>query len=100
MSNLISCAAWYVVLPPASRITADCCDRVKRGVAARHPEKYTLDDQELARVSALAHIELEDARKELEAAHKAAGMMGKGAEGEEADDVDEDAEEDESAWVE
>ncbi|EPT05519.1 hypothetical protein FOMPIDRAFT_1155298 [Fomitopsis schrenkii] len=82
MSSLISCATW-----------------VKRAVAARHPEKYTLDDQELARVSALAHIELEDARKELEAAHKAAGMMGKGAEGEEADDVDEDEDQDESAWV-
>lgn len=77
-----------------------CYPRVKRGVAAQHPEKYTLDDKELARVSALAHIELEDARKELEAAHKAAGMMGKGAEGEEADDVDEDEDEDESAWVE
>ncbi|KAH9831545.1 transducin family protein/WD-40 repeat family protein [Rhodofomes roseus] len=80
MSSLISCVSW-----------------VKRGVAARHPGKYVLDDNELARVSALAHIELEDARKELEAAHKAAGTMGKGAEGEEADDVDED--EDESAWV-
>lgn len=70
--------------------------RVKRGVAVQHPEKYVLDDQELQRVSALARIELEDARKELEAAHKAAGLMGVGAEGEEADDADED----ESAWVE
>ncbi|KAH9847491.1 WD40 repeat-like protein [Lenzites betulinus] len=80
MSSLISSAAW-----------------VRRGVAARHPTKYTLDDQELERVSALARVELEDARKELEQAHKAAISMGKGAEGDEADDdVDED---DESAWV-
>ena len=71
--------------------------RVRRGVAARHPTKYVLDDQELERVSALARIELEDARKELEQAHKAAQSMGKGAEGDEADDADED---DESAWVE
>ena len=71
---------------------------MKRGVAARNPEKYVLDDKELERVSALARIELEDAKKELEQAHKAASMMGKGAEGEEADDIDED--DDEDAWVE
>ena len=69
---------------------------MRRGVAAQHPTKYVLDDQELERVSALARIELEDARKELEKAHKAAQAMGKGAEGEEADDADDD----ESAWVE
>ncbi|RPD74959.1 WD40 repeat-like protein [Lentinus tigrinus ALCF2SS1-7] len=79
MSGLISSVAW-----------------VRRGVATRHPQKYVLDDQELERVSALARIELEDARKELEAAHKAAESMGKGAEGDEADDADEN---DESAWV-
>ena len=69
---------------------------MRRGVAAQHPTKYVLDDQELERVSALARIELEDARKELEKAHKAAQAMGKGAEGDEADDADDD----ESAWVE
>nr|VWP00145.1 Uncharacterized protein [Ganoderma boninense] len=79
MSNLISSVAW-----------------VRRGVAAQHPQKYVLDDQELERVSALARIELEDARKELEKAHNAAKSMGKGAEGDEADDAEED---DESAWV-
>ncbi|TBU62809.1 transducin family protein/WD-40 repeat family protein [Dichomitus squalens] len=79
MTSLISSVAW-----------------VRRGVASQHPKKYVLDDQELERVSALARIELEDARKELEKAHKAAQSMGKGAEGEEADDADED---DESAWV-
>lgn len=72
--------------------------RVRRGIAEHHPAKYVLDEQELNRVSALARIELEDARAELEKAHKAAQSMGKGAEGEEADDsIDED---DESAWVE
>ena len=69
--------------------------RVKRGVAAQHPIKYLLDDQELERVSALARIELEDAKKELERAHKAAAAMGKGVEGLDADDGD-----DEGAWVE
>lgn len=71
--------------------------RVKRGVAERHPTKYVLDEEELERVSALARIELEDAKKELERAHKAAKSMGAGAEGSDADDNDED---DESAWVE
>lgn len=80
MSNLISCVAW-----------------VKRGVAAQHPHKYVLDENELGRVSALARIELEDARQELERAHKAAIKMGKGAEGEEADDHDED--QDDQEWV-
>lgn len=70
MSSLISAVAW-----------------VKRGVATRHPQKYVLDDNELQRVSALAHIELEDARVEMERAHKAAQEMGKGAEGDEADDI-------------
>lgn len=75
--------------------------RVKRGVTARNPEKYVLDDKELERVSALARIELDDAKKELERAHKAAGLMGKGAEGEEGDDDDDEEKEGEDgAWVE
>lgn len=82
MSNLISAVSW-----------------VRRGVAAQHPTKYVLDDKELERVSALARIELEDARVELERAHLAAQSMGKGAEGEEADDNAED-EDDEANWVE
>ncbi|KAG2138333.1 transductin family protein/WD-40 repeat family protein [Suillus clintonianus] len=80
MSNLISCVSW-----------------VKRGVSAHQPSKYVLDEKELERVSALARIELEDARVELERAHNAAKSMGKGAEGAEADDADEDGDED--AWV-
>jgi periodic tryptophan protein 1 len=78
MSNLISAVAW-----------------VRRGVSSRHPHKYVLDDKELERVSALARIELEDARVELERAHEAAKMMGRGGEGEEADDQD-----DEENWIE
>lgn len=80
MSNLISCVSW-----------------VKRGVSAHQPSKYVLDDKELERVSALARIELEDARIELERAHNAAKIMGKGAEGAEADDADEDGDDD--GWV-
>ena len=69
---------------------------MKRGVAAQQPSKYNLDEKELERVSALARIELEDARVELERAHEAAKEMGKGAEADEADDHDED----EDGWVE
>ena len=74
--------------------------RVKRGVAAQDPSKYVLDDKELERVSALARIELEDAKLELERAHEAAKLMGKGAEAEEADDGDEVEDEVEDDWVE
>jgi periodic tryptophan protein 1 len=68
---------------------------VKRGVSAQQPSKYVLDDKELERVSALARIELEDARSELERAHAAAKTMGRGAEGDEGDENG-----DEDAWVE
>jgi periodic tryptophan protein 1 len=81
MSNLISAVAW-----------------VRRSVAAQHPEKYVLDDAELARISSLAHIELEDARTELERAQKAARAMEKRGE---EDEAETDAEgRDESDWVE
>ncbi|KAG6851135.1 hypothetical protein H0H93_001015 [Arthromyces matolae] len=80
MSSLISAVAW-----------------VRRGVSEQHPQKYVLDDKELERVSALARIELEDARIELERAHEAAMAMGKGAEEEEADDHEDDN--DEANWV-
>jgi hypothetical protein len=85
--------------------------RVRRGVAAQRPAKYVLDDQELARVSKLARIELEDARTELLRAQEAAATMGRGAELDEADDDDgagdgdgdeagAGADGDEDAWVE
>ena len=85
MSNLISAVAW-----------------VRRGVAAQHADKYVLDDAELARISSLAHIELEDARLELERAQKAAQAMEKrGGEDEAETDAEEKGEEkDDSDWVE
>jgi periodic tryptophan protein 1 len=76
-------------------LVPDVKHRVRRGVAARHPSKYVLDERELERVSKLARIELEDARVELQRAHEAAAEMGKD---QEHDDADE--EEDEGAWVE
>lgn len=85
MSNLISSVSW-----------------VRRGVASQNPNKYVLDDKELERVSALAKIELEDARVELERAHLAAQSMGKGAE-EEADDhgvSDVEEDDNDANWVE
>ena len=98
MSSLISSVAWYARLRTLlTKCSHSTIPRVRRGVSVQHPTKYVLDDQELERVSALARVELEDARKELEAAHIASQSMGKGAEGDEADDLDED---DESAWVE
>lgn len=84
MSNLISAVAW-----------------VKRGVAQQHPQKYVLDDSELKRVSALAHIELEDARVEMQRAHDAALEMGKRNEDVEADEDEDLAEGDgDENWVE
>ncbi|KAI0312780.1 transducin family protein/WD-40 repeat family protein [Amylostereum chailletii] len=82
MSSLVSCVSW-----------------VKRGVAANQPSKYVLDDKELERVSALARIELEDARVELQRAHAAAQSMGKGTEGDEADDIVDEEAEGEDGWV-
>jgi len=84
MSNLISSVAW-----------------VKRGVAAQHPTKYVLDDAELERVSKLARIELQDARKELEKAHKAAMQMGQGLDVEdEGAGVEEEKDDDDDQWTE
>ncbi|EFI27913.1 transducin family protein/WD-40 repeat family protein [Coprinopsis cinerea okayama7 len=88
MSNLISAVSW-----------------VRRGVAQQHPIKYVLDDGELERVSKLARIELEDARKELEKAHKAAMEMGKGDEEDDDEEesevvgMDADGKDDEGEWV-
>ena len=76
---------------------------MRRGVAAKNPEKYVLDSKELERVSALAKIELEDAREELERAHLAALSMGKDSEGEEADDRggdDAGGDDSDTNWVE
>ncbi|KAL5504218.1 PWP1 [Sanghuangporus vaninii] len=83
MSSLISSVSW-----------------VKRGIAAQHPTKYNLDERELERVSALARIEIEDARVELERAQEAAKEMGRGAEEDDDEDVDVDEDkENEDEWV-
>lgn len=83
MSSLISAVAW-----------------VKRGVAVQHPSKYVLDDKELQRVSALARIEVEDARVELERAHEAAKSMRRAEDDDEDEEVKDAPEEDEDGWVE
>jgi periodic tryptophan protein 1 len=66
-------------------------------VAARHPTKYNLDEKELERISAVARIELEDARVELERASEAAKAMNR--EGGNDEDGDADADEDDG-WEE
>lgn len=79
MASLISAVSW-----------------VRRGVSTQYPTKYVLDDQELERVSALARIELEDARVELERAHEAAKSMDRGE-----DDAEDSADDDDADnWVE
>lgn len=70
---------------------------MRRGVAAQHPAKYVLDEKEVTRVSGLARVEFEDVQKEMERAHEIAKTMGTG---EQDDDVNDDGDEDDSAWVE
>ncbi|KAI8391614.1 WD40-repeat-containing domain protein [Radiomyces spectabilis] len=41
---------------------------IRKGVAARHPEKYNLDDKEYERISQLAAEQLEDAKEDLKEA--------------------------------
>jgi periodic tryptophan protein 1 len=69
---------------------------VKRGLSARHPSKQPLNDADVERIKEIAHIELEDARTELERANAAAQSISQrnGS----IDDSDDD--EDDSAWVE
>ena len=38
---------------------------VPRGAAATHPSKYDIDEDEMARISNLAKLQLEDARKDF-----------------------------------
>ena len=40
---------------------------VPRGAAATYPTKYDIDEDELARISNLAKLQLEDAREDLKA---------------------------------
>ena len=72
--------------------------RVKRGAAQQNPQKYILDDQELQRVSALARIELEDAKAELQRAQNAASAVEKRVVSGKDEAADDDGDDD--AWVE
>ena len=77
--------------------------RVKRGVSAQHPSKQPLNDADIDRIKEIAHVELEDARTELERASAAAHFMDQrnedGDAGMDGDDVVND-DDDDSAWVE
>jgi hypothetical protein len=79
----------------ASRELIHLC-RVKRGVSTHHPSKQPLNDADIERIKEIAHIELEDARTELERADAVAQSMGQRDQDGGGDDYDED----ESAWVE
>ncbi|KAM0712355.1 hypothetical protein Q7P37_011450 [Cladosporium fusiforme] len=58
----------------ASMITATAW--VPRGHAAAHPTKYEFDEEEYARISKLAKMELEDAKEDLEEARQAMEQPG------------------------
>ncbi|OZJ05952.1 hypothetical protein BZG36_01168 [Bifiguratus adelaidae] len=65
---------------------------LRKGVAARQPEKYELDDKEYERISALAQEQLDDARTDLEEAQegKADKKIKTTDGGERSDDDDDD----------
>lgn len=106
MGDLISSIAWWAYCPFlvwSNWLTCARCVRVKRGVSARHPSKQPLNDADIDRIKEIAHVELEDARTELERANAAAHFMDQrnedGDGGGDGDDiVDDDG--DDSAWVE
>lgn len=45
---------------------------IRQGVAARHPEKYQLDDEEYERINKLATEQLDDAKEDLKEAESMA----------------------------
>ncbi|KAG8954407.1 hypothetical protein FRC04_011734 [Tulasnella sp. 424] len=55
IKGLISCTAW-----------------VARGVAAAHPHTYEVDEKELERISAIAQLNIDEAKAELDEANAAA----------------------------
>lgn len=70
--SLLHCVA-YSIETAMSMITASLW--VPRGAAAAFPEKYDVDEDELARISKLAKLQLDDANEGLEDArngHQAA----------------------------
>lgn len=44
---------------------------VPRGYASEFPEKYELDDEEMERINAMAQLEINDAKDDLEGAKRA-----------------------------
>ena len=59
---------------------------VPRGYAAEFPTKYAVDEQELARISKLAKLKLEDAKEDLQAVQN--GSESKDEADESMDDVE------------
>lgn len=49
---------------------------VPRGVAAAHPTRYDIDEKELARISKLAQLQLDDAKEDLENARNGSEDLG------------------------
>jgi len=98
LNLLPSLASLRLLSSTSAQLTVLFVNRVKREAAQQNPQKYVLDDQELQRVSALARIELEDAKAELQRAQKAANAIEKRV----VAGVDEDADDDgdDGAWVE
>ncbi|KAI3403367.2 PWP1 [Candida oxycetoniae] len=47
---------------------------VPRGYASEFPEKYELDDEEMARINEIAKLEISDAKEELSEAQKASSL--------------------------
>jgi len=72
---------------------------VPRGHAAAYPTKYVFDEDEYARISKLAKLELDDAKEDLEEARQALGKtsVGGGEEGAEAGGVKLEQDEDEKS---
>ncbi|CAF9928735.1 MAG: hypothetical protein GOMPHAMPRED_005223 [Gomphillus americanus] len=67
---------------------------VPRGYAAEFPEKYIVDNEELARISKLAKLKLEDAQEDLKSARR--GENDEDDEDDENDRMDDDTDQDQS----
>lgn len=71
IKGLISCTAW-----------------VARGIASVHPQTYEVDDKELERISALAQLNIDEAKAEMDEANAAAEeFKGISSDGEETEEV-------------
>ena len=50
---------------------------VPRGAAAAHPTRYGIDEKELARISNLAQLQLDDAKADLDNARNGSADVGR-----------------------